>query len=77
MTWRTRLTCMLLATLVLTDGALATQSDVMGLSASSCVQKSAGKKGGTPLCEGFNFYTEFDGQFAGCTEVVPELLHVE
>ena len=77
MTWRTRLTCMLLATLVLTDGALATQSDVMGLSASSCVKKSAGKKGGTPLCEGFNFYTEFDGQFAGCTEVVPELLHVE
>ena len=33
MTWRTRLTCMLLATLVLTDGALATQSDVMGPSA--------------------------------------------
>ena len=37
----------------------------------------AEKKGGTPLCEGFNFYTEFDEQFAGYTEVAPELLHVE
>ena len=44
----TRLPCMLLATLVLTDGALGTKSDVKGPNASSYMQESAGDKGGTP-----------------------------
>ena len=77
MTRASRITCMVLATLVPPTAALGTQGDLIGPNASPCVQKSAGKKGGTPLCEGFNFYTEFDEQFAGYTEVAPELLHVE
>ena len=77
MTRATRITCMVLATLVPPTDALGTQGDRIGPNASPCAQKSAGKKGGTPLCEGFNFYTEFDEQFAGYTEVAPELLHVE
>ena len=68
---------MVLATLVPPTAALGTQGDLIGPNASPCVQKSAGKKGGTPLFEGFNFYTEFDEPFAGYTEVAPEFLHVE
>ena len=77
MTRATRITCMVLATLVPPTGALGTQGDLIGPYASPCVQKPAGEMGGTPLGEGCNFYTEFDEQFAGYTEVAPELLHVE
>ena len=57
MTWMTRLPCMLLATLVLTDGALGTKSDVKGPNASSYMQESAGEKGGTPLFDGYKVDT--------------------
>ena len=72
-----RASCLVLLTLVPPDGALETQSDVMGPNSSTGEQKSAEKQVATTLHEGFNFYMEFDGQFAGYTHVVPELAHVE
>ena len=47
MTRASRITCMVLATLAPPTAALGTQGDLIGLNASPCVQKSAGKKGGT------------------------------
>ena len=62
--------CLVLLTLVLTDGALGTQSDVMVPNSSTCEQKLAEKQVATTLHEGFNFYNEFDGQFARGTGVI-------
>ena len=72
-----RTSAVVLLTLVLTDGALETQSDVMGPNNSTGEQKSAEKQVAKTLHEGCNFYKELDGQFAGYTHVVPELAHVE
>ena len=66
-----RASCLVLLTFVLTDGALETQSDVMGPNNSTGEQKSAEKQVAKTLHEGCNFYKELDGQFAGYTHVVP------
>ena len=65
-----RASCLVLLTLVPPTGALETLSDVMGPNSSTCEQKLAEEQVATTLHEGFNFYNEFDGQFARGTGVI-------